>query len=497
MTDQHVDILVVGAGLSGIDAGYRIQTRTAGKTYAILEGRDSIGGTWDLFRYPGVRSDSDMFTLGYPFRPWTNPDSISDGASILDYIRETAAAYGIDRHVRFGHRVVRAAWSSDDSRWTVEAEVGRERRPTTWTCSFLYLCCGYYSYAGGHEVDFPGRGDFGGRVVHPQQWPADLDHRGRRVVVIGSGATAVTLVPALAREAAHVTMVQRSPGYIVSRPTRDAFADRVRALLPTGPAHRVVRAKNVLLGQLAYQYLRRRPRQAARMIEAGVARGLAGTVPTDPHFRPRYDPWDQRLCLVPDGDFFHALRSRRADVVTGQVEAFSPTGIRMATGEEIPADIVVTATGLRMVALGEMSLTVDGRPVDPAQCLVYKGMMLSGVPNLAWCVGYSNASWTLRADLTAQYVCRLVNHLDRYGWTRCVPEAPDSGGAGSAPILDLTSGYVQRAARYLPKQGVRRPWRLRQNYLLDAADMRLGRVADGTMRFSGRVATPQRASSTV
>jgi cation diffusion facilitator CzcD-associated flavoprotein CzcO len=316
-------------------------------------------------------------------------------------------------------------------------------------------------------------------------------------VVIGSGATAVTLVPALAREAAHVTMVQRSPGYIVSRPTRDAFADRVRALLPTGPAHRVVRAKNVLLGQLAYQYLRRRPRQAARMIEAGVARGLAGTVPTDPHFRPRYDPWDQRLCLVPDGDFFHALRSRRADVVTGQVEAFTPTGIRMATGEEIPADIVVTATGLRMVALGEMSLTVDGRPVDPAQCLVYKGMMLSGVPNLAWCVGYSNASWTLRADLTAQYVCRLVNHLDRYGWTRCVPEAPDSGGAGSAPILDLTSGYVQRAARYLPKQGARRPWRLRQNYLLDAADMRLGRVADGTMRFSGRVATPQRAPSTV
>jgi cation diffusion facilitator CzcD-associated flavoprotein CzcO len=495
MTATHVDVLVVGAGLSGIGAGYRLQTEVPGKTYTVLEARDTIGGTWDLFRYPGVRSDSDMFTLSYPFRPWTDPKSIADGPAIVEYIRATARRYGVDRRIRFGHRVVSASWSSEDARWTVVAERGAEREPVTFSCSFLYLCSGYYSYAGGHVVDFPGRDEFAGPIVHPQEWPADLDYRDRRIVVIGSGATAVTLVPALAERAAHVTMLQRSPSYVVSRPLADPLADRLRSVLPGGLAHRAIRGRNVLLSTVFYEATRRWPQRMAELLRSGVAREVAGAVAVDPHFTPRYNPWDQRLCLVPDGDLFRVLRERKADVVTDRIERFTRTGILLESGHELPADVIVTATGLRMVAFGEIELTVDGEPVRPSDKTVYKGMMFSDVPNLAWCVGYTNNSWTLRADLTSRYVCRVLRYLDQHHYTRCRPViTPGTAGDARRPLLDLTSGYVQRAAALLPHQGGRTPWLYRQNYLLDLATMRLGRVNDGVLRFdrtvpAGRAAT--------
>jgi cation diffusion facilitator CzcD-associated flavoprotein CzcO len=475
---EHLDVLIVGSGLSGIGAAYRLQTQSPGRTYAVLEARENIGGTWDLFRYPGIRSDSDMFTLGFPFHPWKDPKAIADGPAILSYLRETATTYGIDRRIRFRQRVVRASWSSAEALWTVETE------SDTYTCSFLYVCSGYYSYESGHTVEFAGLDEFRGRVVHPQQWPQDLDYSGKRVVVIGSGATAVTLVPAMAGEAAHVTMLQRSPSYIASRPAKDAVSDRLRAILPGKVAHRIIRGKNVAFSTLAYQAFRRWPDLATRLLSSGVAKQLPASIPLDPHFKPSYKPWDQRLCLVPDADLFEVLRDGTASIVTDQVETFTPDGIRLASGADLPADLVVTATGLKMVALGNIELTVDGSRVDPHDTFVYKGMMLSGVPNLAWCIGYTNNSWTLRSDLTSQYVCRLLNHLDRLGLSICVPRADASASAATArPVVDLSSGYVQRAAGILPRQGSSGPWRLRQNYPRDLVALRFGRVDDGVMRF--------------
>ncbi|WP_326951120.1 NAD(P)/FAD-dependent oxidoreductase [Amycolatopsis sp. NBC_01307] len=486
---EHVDVLIVGAGLSGVGAACRLQERLPGKSYAVLEARDTIGGTWDLFRYPGIRSDSDMFTLGYPFRPWKDAKAIADGPSILSYVRETAAAYGIEQHIRFGHRVVRASWSSAEARWTVSTAHG-----ATFTCRFLYLCSGYYDYAGGHVVDFPGRAEFAGEIVHPQHWPAELDYDGKQVVVIGSGATAVTLVPAMAPRAARVTMLQRSPSYIVARPGRDALADRIRALLPENLAHRVVRGKNVVMGTFFFQLMRRLPDWASRTLRDRVAAQLPASIPVDPHFVPGYAPWDQRLCLVPDADLFQALRSGKADIVTDRIARFTPGGVLLDSGRELPADVIVTATGLRLVAFGGITLTVDGREIEPGEQRAYKGMMFGGIPNLAWCVGYTNNSWTLRADLTSQYVCRLLEHLDRRGFVSCTPDAAAASGAGRPrPIVDLASGYVKRAAADLPKQGGRRPWMMRQNYLLDFADMRFNRLDDGVMRF-GRADSPARAS---
>ncbi|WP_206796659.1 NAD(P)/FAD-dependent oxidoreductase [Amycolatopsis sp. MtRt-6] len=477
---EHVDVLIVGAGLSGVGAACRLQERLPGKTYAVLEARDTIGGTWDLFRYPGIRSDSDMFTLGYPFRPWKDPKAIADGPSILSYIRSTASAFGVTAHIRFGHRVVAASWSSPDARWTVSTAHG-----ATFTCRFLYLCSGYYSYDSGHVVDFPGRAEFDGEVVHPQHWPDALDYTDKRIVVIGSGATAVTLVPALASRASHVTMLQRSPSYVVARPGRDALADRLRALLPEKLAHRVVRGKNVVMGTLYFQLMRRLPGRAAQVLRKRVAAQLPASIPVDPHFAPSYDPWDQRLCLVPDADLFRALRSGRADVVTDRIARFTSSGVALESGRSLPADVIVTATGLRLVAFGGITLTVDGRAIEPGEHRAYKGTMFGGVPNLAWCVGYTNSSWTLRADLASQYVCRLLAYLDRHGFAFCVPDAASAAGAGRPrPIVDLQSGYIKRAADGLPKQGVRRPWMMRQNYLLDLADMRFARLDDGVLRFA-------------
>jgi len=484
MAEQHFDVLVVGAGLSGIGAAYRLQTLCPGKRYAILEARRSIGGTWDLFRYPGIRSDSDMFTLGFPFRPWKEAKAIADGPSILQYLRDTAREYGIDRHIRFEHRVVGASWSSRQGRWTLEVEVGSDGQRVRYTCNFLYLCSGYYSYDSGYLPPLPGRELFQGPVVHPQRWPEDLDYRGKRVVVIGSGATAMTLVPAMAETAAHVTLLQRSPTYVVALPARDVVADTLRRLLPEQIAHHAVRWKNVLLGMAFFQFCRRAPALAKRLLRSGVAKQLPEGYPIDEHFKPRYQPWDQRLCVVPEADLFRAIRDGRAAVVTAHIDTFTADGIRLRSGERLAADIVITATGLSLLPCGGIRLEVDGAAVDPADTFAYRGVMLTGVPNFALCVGYTNASWTLRADLSSRYLCRLLNYMDRHGYSQCRPRVPP--GMRARPLLDLTAGYIQRSADRFPKQGERAPWNLNQNYLLDLASLRFSRFDDGTMQFARR-----------
>jgi len=486
MSPEHFDVLIVGAGISGIGAGYHLQNECPKRSYAILEGREQIGGTWDLFRYPGIRSDSDMYTLGYAFRPWTSPKAIADGPAILAYLHETARAYGIDRKIRFRHLVRRASWSSENARWTVEVERGEAREPVRFTCNFLFVCAGYYDYAQGHVPELPGAERFGGRIVHPQQWTEDVDWTGKRVVVIGSGATAVTLVPSLAKTAAHVTMLQRSPTYIVSLPDEDRIANALRRFLPAKLAYAVTRWKNVLLGTLFFQFCQRRPERAKRMILRGVRRALGARYDVERHFSPSYAPWDQRLCLVPNGDLFEAIRAERVSVVTDRIECLTETGIRLHSGAELPADLVVTATGLNLKFLGGLEVSVDGARVELPKTTVYKGMMLSGVPNLALAVGYTNASWTLKCDLTCEYVCRLLNHMQEQGWQQCRPELSDPT-VTAEPLLGLRSGYVERARQLFPTQGSKRPWKLHQNYLLDRLALGHGRVDDGAMRFSRAV----------
>ena len=492
-TTEHVDVLIVGAGLSGIGAAYHIQQafppaqghRARQRTYAILEARDAVGGTWDLFRYPGVRSDSDMYTLGYRFRPWTQARSITDGSTILDYIRDTAAEAGIDRHIRFGHRVVRAEWSTEDARWTVDAV--HDGQPVRLTAGFLYLCTGYYRYDAGHAPEFPGMQRFTGPIVHPQDWPEDLDYAGKRVVVIGSGATAVTLVPALTDRAAHVTMLQRSPTYIASRPAQDPIAHRLRRLLGDRRAYPVIRWKNVLLGTFFYQLARRRPEVVKSMIRKGTTAQLPAGYDIDTHFTPRYQPWDQRLCFAPDGDLFTSIRDGRASVVTGQIAEFTETGLRLESGAELEADIVVMATGLRLLAMGGMQLVVDGQYVNLPDTMAYKGMMLSGVPNFAFTVGYTNASWTLKADLVSGFVVRLLRYLDAHGYDQCVP-TNDDPGVIKQPLMDFQAGYVLRSTHEFPKAGSRAPWRLGMSYAHDVLNLRCGRMNDGVLQFSRRPA---------
>jgi monooxygenase len=483
MDAEHVDVLIVGAGLSGIGAGYHLQAECPGKTYAILEARDAIGGTWDLFRYPGIRSDSDMYTLGYRFKPWSNPKAIADGPSILSYVRETAREHGIDRHIRFGHRVVRAEWSTEDARWTVAAERTDTGETVAFTCGFLFMCSGYYRYDEGYTPSFEGAERFRGPIVHPQHWPEDLDYAGKRVVVIGSGATAVTLVPALAETAAHVTMLQRSPSYIVSLPAEDPIAGFLRRFLPLRLAYVVVRWKNVLLTMASFELSRRRPRVAKAIVRKGVERQLPPGYDIDRHFKPTYNPWDQRLCLVPNGDLFEAISEGRASVATDRIETLTERGIELASGAELEADIVITATGLNLLALGGMEIAVDGRGVKLPDTMGYKGMMLSGVPNLAIALGYTNASWTLKCDLSCEYVCRLLNHMDAHGYRQCTPRINDPT-VKPEPFIDFSSGYVLRSIDKFPRQGSKPPWRLYQNYARDIMTLRFGSVEDGAMEFS-------------
>ncbi|MCS0598841.1 flavin-containing monooxygenase [Massilia agri] len=481
--DPVLDVLIVGAGLSGIGAAATLQRRCPGKRYAILEAREAMGGTWDLFRYPGIRSDSDMYTLGYGFRPWREARAIADGPAIRAYVRETALENGIDPHIRYGHKVTSASWCSRDALWTVEALLndGSTRRIRA---RFLYLCSGYYSYDEAYRPRFEGEEAFGGRIVQPQFWPQDLDYTGRRVVVIGSGATAVTLVPAMSERALHVTMLQRSPSYVVARPGRYRFAERMRALFPESLAWFLTRWRVIAESMFLYWLARSKPELVKKKIVGMAAQQLGSKEAAAEHFTPTYKPWDQRVCVAPDGDLFKAVRKGKASVVTDHIARFTDKGILLQSGRELEADLVVMATGLTLQLFGGASLVVDGRAIDPSRAMSYKGMMLSDVPNCALAFGYTNASWTLKADLTAEWVCRLLRHMDARA--QDVAVAPRAPGVPEAPFLDFNSGYVERARHLLPKQGAQAPWQVYQNYLRDLYTIRFGRIEDGVLRLAPR-----------
>ncbi|MEM1032337.1 MAG: NAD(P)/FAD-dependent oxidoreductase [Myxococcota bacterium] len=483
MVAEHLDVIIIGAGLSGIGAAVHLRRAHPGRSLAILEMRGAIGGTWDLFRYPGIRSDSDMYTLGYNFKPWTNPVSIAGGRDILAYIRETAAEFDVEGAIRFHHRVVALDWSSPRARWELTVRRDDTDETITLTCSFVVACTGYYKYAHGHTPEFAGRETFRGTVVHPQQWPEDLEYAGKRVVVIGSGATAVTLVPALAERAAAVTMLQRSPSYVASVPRADGMTDALRRVLPEAAVYAITRFRNVLLSMGLYGYARWRPQRTRDFLLRRVAREVGEHVDLE-HFSPRYDVWDERLCAVPDGDLFEAIRNGQATVVTDHIDRFVPEGVRLASGRTLEADIVVTATGLVLEVLGGSDFRVDGEPVNTGERLYYKGAMLEGVPNMAMVFGYINASWTLKADLIADLVCRVLRHMDDNDYAVCTPRAVGVGDEG--PFVTLKSGYFQRAHHLLPRQGDRAPWRLYQNYFKDYAMMKLGGVEDGALVFTAR-----------
>ena len=486
MTSEHVDVVVVGAGLSGIGAGYHLQTMSPDRSYVILEGRESLGGTWDLFKYPGVRSDSDMHTLGFSFKPWTEAKSIADGPSILKYLKQTVSQFGIDKHIRYGQLVTKAQWSTDDAQWTVTSTDKATGTTNTYTCSFLFMCSGYYSYKKGHTPEFTGRERFKGTIVHPQEWPTDLDYAGKRVVVIGSGATAVTIVPSMADKAAHVTMLQRSPTYMVSRPDHDVLANRMRKVLPPKMAYNLTRFKNTWRQQLVYNKTRTDPNKVKQLLLGGIQLELGADYDIAKHFTPNYNPWDQRLCLVPNGDFFKAMREGKASVVTDHIASFTETGIQLASGEHLDADIIVTATGLELVTLGEMDFYVDGNQVDFAKTWTYKGFAYSDIPNLASTFGYINASWTLRSDLTAEYVCRLLNHMRKKGVVQCTPRLREQDqNMKERPWIDgFSSGYMQRMMHRMPRQGDHEPWINPQNYRRDKKMFKHSPIDDGVMQFS-------------
>jgi len=480
---EHLDVLIVGAGISGICMAYYLQTYCPHKKFALLEGREAIGGTWNLFQYPGVRSDSDMYTLGYSFHPWQDAKMIADGPSILRYLHETATVSGIDRQIRFNHRVQRASWSSVDARWTVEVVHGPDRDPVCFTCNFLCMCTGYYDYEQGYTPVWPGIEKFSGRIIHPQQWPEDLDYAAKQVVVIGSGATAVTLVPAMAEQAAHVTMLQRSPTYIVARPSKIEHPRGIQRVLPGGLAYRFARWRSILFGIYFYSLTRRRPEMAKRALLHLVRQQLGDEYDIETHFTPVYNPWDQRLCLAPDGDFFAAIRDGKVSIVTDHIETFTEKGLSLRSGKELTADIIVTATGLTMKIMSGVQLVVDDVPVDLAKTLIYKGTMYRDIPNLASAFGYVNASWTLKCELIARHTCRLLNYMDRHAYTQCTPRLRNHAIA-EEPMMGLTSGYMQRARDTMPRQSTRSPWKMHQNYLRDLLSLRFGTVKDGTLEFT-------------
>lgn len=483
MHEEHLDVLVVGAGISGIGAGYHLQKHNPDKTWAILERRESLGGTWDLFRYPGIRSDSDMYTLGFSFKPWTDPKAIADGPSILNYLRETAEEYGIDRKIRYGHHVKSASWSSTDGRWTVETELAETGEQRRFTCKFLFMCAGYYDYDEGYTPEFEGMDRFRGRIAHPQKWTEDIDYEDKKVVVIGSGATAVTLVPEMAKKAAHVTMLQRSPTYVVSAPAQDRMANKLRGFLSEKLVYSIIRWRNVLGTAFVFWFCRRYPDRAKGAILKQVRQHLGPDYDVRTHFTPRYNPWDQRMCLVPDGDLFEALKTDAASVVTDHIDTFTEQGIRLRSGEEIEADVVVTATGLKLQLLGGCEFRIDGKKVHFPDAFTYKGMMFSDVPNLAMSIGYTNASWTLKCDLTCEFVSRLLNFMDAKGYDVCCPR-PGEAQLDAEVMLDFTSGYIQRSIQDFPKQGQVLPWRAYQNYMIDIWTVAYGSLEDGALEFS-------------
>ncbi len=480
MTDDIFDTIIVGAGISGISAAYHVQKYCPTKTYAVLEGRAALGGTWDLFRYPGVRSDSDMHTLGFSFKPWIADDAIADGQAILDYLQETVAAFGIAPHIRFNTRLTAASWDSKAARWTLTLETPEGAQ--TFICKFLIMGTGYYNYTKPYQPDFPNQAAFAGQIIHPQFWPDGLDYAGKRVIVIGSGATAATLIPAMAKTAAHVTMLQRSPTYMIARPRRDAAANALRKLFPSQLAYVLTRFKNIRMQQFLYNYSKRHPLKAAAQLRADAVKRLGPDYPIDEHFRPTYGPWDQRLCLLPEGDLFATLKAGQADVVTDTIQCFTQHGILLESGTELAADIIVTATGLTMELMSGVTLTVDGAPIPVRRTISYKACMYSGIPNLVSLFGYANASWTLKADLIARFATRLINHMDKTGAAYCVPDAKGVLPV-AAPLMDLSSSYVKRAELSMPKQAAHDPWRVHHNYFTDKKLLGPGRLTDGVLRF--------------
>ena len=486
---EHLDVVIVGAGISGVSAAWHLQDRCPTKSFAILERRDDLGGTWDLFKYPGIRSDSDMFTLGFRFKPWRSAKSIADGASIKEYIKEAAVENQIDRHIRYRHRVLAVDWSDAENLWTVTVEDDGQRYDIT--CSFLFACTGYYNYDEGYSPTFAGSEDFEGTIVHPQHWPEDLDYAGKKIVVIGSGATAITLIPALVNSGSgHVTMLQRSPTYIGSLPGVDPFAERANRLLPDHLAHMANRWKAIAFSTFQYQLSRKAPAYMRKVLMTMAERRLPASYDVEKHFGPRYNVWDQRLCLAPDGDFFRTIRHGKADVVTDTIDRFTKTGIKLTSGEELQADIIITATGLNMQLLGGVRPTRNNEPVDLTSLMTYKGLMFSGVPNFAITVGYTNASWTLKADLVSEFVCRLLNYMDTKGFDTVEPQHPGDD-VDELPFMDFNPGYVLRSKHLLPKSGSRAPWRLKQNYLLDMRTIRRAKIADESLRFAKtRAAVP-------
>ena len=489
---EELDVLVVGAGISGIGAGVHLQKRCPTHSYAILEMRERLGGTWDLFRYPGIRSDSDMYTLGYRFRPWDAPQAIADGPSILRYLEDTAREYGVDEKIRYGKKVERAEWSSAHARWTIRVRDLASDTLHTIRCKFLFVCTGYYRYESGFTPEFDGLSRFQGRVVHPQRWTDDIEYAGKRVVVIGSGATAVTLVPSLAKRAAHVTMLQRSPTYVVSRPGRDPLSEWLHGKLPEALTYRINRWKNWSLQQLMFNLSRRFPEQIKEWMVAQVRAEIGDKA--EPHFRPHYAPWTQRVCLIPDGDLFKSINEGRASVVTDEIATFTETGVQLKSGDLIDADLVVTATGLHVQFFGGAEMVVDGEPVHMTDKMAYRSMMLSDVPNMAFTVGYTNASWTLKVDLTCEYVTRLLRHMEEHGHDVCCPESDPT--VGRAPLLNLTSGYLSRALDRLPRAGATGPWRVFNSYARERAALRLARVDDGVMQFSTVVECASKPATT-
>jgi len=480
--NEHLDVVIVGAGISGISTAWHLQDRCPTKSYAILERRDNIGGTWDLFKYPGIRSDSDMFTLGFRFKPWTSAKAIADGASIWNYINEAAAENGIDKHIRTGHRVVSVDWSDADNRWTINIEHAGEQKQIT--ASFLSVCSGYYNYDEGYSPEFPGAADFAGQIIHPQHWPEGLDYTGKKIVVIGSGATAITLIPSLVNEGAgHVTMLQRSPTYIGSLPLVDPVAAQANKYLPKNVAHVVNRWKAIAMATGQYQLARKFPKMFKKALKDMATRRLPDGFDYEKHFSPRYNPWDERVCLAPNGDFFKTIKAGKADVVTDTIETFTETGIKLTSGEELQADIIITATGLNMQLFGGATATRNGEPIDLTKSMTYKGLMLSGVPNMAITFGYTNASWTLKADLVSEFICRVLNYMDANGFDRVEPQHPGDA-IDEEPFMDFTPGYFRRAMDTLPKSGSEAPWKLKQNYFFDLRLIRHGKVDEESLLFT-------------
>ena len=481
--NNHFDVLIIGAGISGIGAGYHLQSKCPNKSYAILEGRDTIGGTWDLFKYPGIRSDSDMYTLGFSFFPWKEKEAIADGPSILNYLEETSEKFNIKEKIKFNHYVKDASWCSEKSIWTLKVDEKKTNNIITMSCNFIFMCSGYYSYEDGYTPNFKGINDFNGKIMHPQKWDGSVNYKDKNVIVIGSGATSVTLVPEMAKVAKHVIMLQRSPTYVISAPKQDPLSNFLKKFLPTKISYFIVRWKNILRQQWFFRLCKKNPKRVKNFILGQVKSALGKNYDVDKHFTPNYNPWDQRMCLVPNGDLFKSIRNKKTSVITDHIEKFVPSGIKLKSGKTIDADLIITATGLNLELCSNINLKVDNKEINLADTVTYKGMMFSGIPNLVSTFGYTNASWTLGADLTSEYVCRLLNYMKKNSMKKCCPDS-NYKIENNEEWLNLSSGYIERSKDIFPKQGKKSPWTNNQNFLKDIFQIRYGRINDGDIKFS-------------